>query len=174
MESLRVAEPLAHGFSRVIVWGDSAILNRIEDRPWLLKRSEPQLEKNLLYRTLWQLYRLSELARAAGCSVLFVPGGSFLGDFRPTVTMSRNMLPFEWRELARFGWSWMTLKLVVLRFVQSRGFRRADGLIFLTRYAHDCIMRAIKTTVATTTLIPHGVDGRFSRTPREHLAISQY
>lgn len=174
VELLRVADPLAHGFSQVIVWGDQAILDRIEHRPWLLKSREPLLEQSLLHRTFWQRYRLSRLAREAGCAALFVPSGSFLCDFQPTVTMSQNMLPFEWRELRRFGWSWMTLKLVVLRIVHARGFRRADGLIFLTRYARDFVMKTIKTTTARTILIPHGIGGRFAHPPRQQLAISQY
>jgi glycosyltransferase involved in cell wall biosynthesis len=174
VESLRAADPLAHGFSQVIVRGDQAILDRIEDRPWLLKSREPLLEESLLYRIFWQRYRLSRRAREAGCAVLFVPSGSFLCNFRPTVTMSQNMLPFEWRELRRFGWSWRTLKLVVLRIVHARGFRRADGLIFLTRYSRDSVMRTIKTTAARTTIIPHGIGGRFACPPREQLAISHY
>lgn len=173
VESLRVADPLGHGFSRVIVWGDQAILDRIEDRPWLVKKHEPLLEKNLLYRTFWQRTRLSRLARAADCGLLFVPGGAFIGDFKPTVTMSRNMLPFEWREARRFGWSRMTLKLSLLRIVQARAFRRVDGLIFLSRYARDCVMKIIKKA-AGTTLIPHGIDRRFDCPPREQLAISSY
>jgi len=174
VELLRVADPLAHGFSQVIAWGDQAILDRIEHRPWLLKSRQPLLDKSLLHRLYWQRYRLPRLAREAGCAVLFVPSGSFLCDFRPTVTMSQNMLPFEWRELRRFGGSWMTVRLVVLRLVNAHSFRRADGLIFLTRYARDFVMRTIKTTAAKTTLIPHGIGGQFACPGREQMAISQY
>ena len=39
----------------------------------------------------------------AGCDLLFAPGGSAPHPFAPTVTMSQNMLPFELRELLRYG-----------------------------------------------------------------------
>ena len=123
---------------------------------------------------VWQRFKLSKLARANGCDVLLVPGGTYVGDFYPIVTMSRNLLPFEWRELSRYGWSWMTFKLLVLRMTQSRTFHRADGLIFLTRYAKDAVMRVIKTTKGKTTIIPHGVNGRFRQPSREQPPITEY
>jgi glycosyltransferase involved in cell wall biosynthesis len=106
--------------------------------------------------------------------LLFAPGGSHSGDFHPIVTMSRNMLPFEWRELRRYRLSWTSLRLLLLRRTQSRSFRQADGLIFLTQYARDGVMRAVKTSAAQTAIIPHGVDGRFVRAPREQLPIGSY
>src|SRR4030067_2384230 len=107
VELLRAADMAAHGFVKVIVWGSANTLNQIEDRPWLLKSHQPQLDRSLLQRTLWQRFRLSHLARQAGCHVLFVPGGSYAANFRPMVTMSQNMLPFEWQEMLRYGW-WLT------------------------------------------------------------------
>jgi glycosyltransferase involved in cell wall biosynthesis len=174
VELLRVAEPIVHSFSQVIVWGGQRTLSRIEDRPWLLKSHQTLLNKSLLYRIFWQRFRLDGLVRQAGCDLLFVPGGSYAGDFRPMATMSRNLLPFEWQELRRWGWSLFVLKWTLLRRTQSRTFRRAAGLIFLTRYARDVVMREIKATAGKTTIIPHGIDERFACPPREQLAIDRF
>lgn len=174
VELLRAAALPLHGFSRIIVWGGHTTLARIEERPWLVKAHQPQLDKSLPHRVHWQRFRLSGLARSVRCDALFVPGGSYAGDFHPIVTMSRNLLPFEWRELRRFGWSWMTLKSLLLRIAQGRTFNHADGLIFLTRYARDAVMRVIRTPAGRTTIIPHGIDDRFVRSPREQLAIGRY
>ena len=173
-ELLRVAEPMAHGFSQVIVWGGQRTLSRIEDRPWLLKSPQSLLDKSLAHRTYWQCYKLDGLVRQVGCDLLFVPGGPYAGDFYPIVAMSQNMLPFEWQELRRWGWSLFFLKLMLLRWTQSRTFRRAAGLIFLTRYAHDVVTYEIKTITGRTTIIPHGIDERFVCPPREQLAIDRY
>lgn len=174
IELLRAADPLAYGFSQVIVWSGQATLNRIEDHPWLVKSYQPLLDTSLPYRTFWQRFRLSRLAQVAECDLLFVPGGSYAGDFHPMVTMSQNMLPFEWRELRRYGWSMTSIRLMLLRWTQSRSFRRADGLIFLTQYAREEVMRVIKTNAGQTTIIPHGIDDQFASPPREQLPISQY
>jgi len=109
------------------------------------------------------------LARDAGCDLLFAPGGSYSGSFRPFVTMSRNMLPFEASEAARFGWSWTRLRLRLLRFAQARTFARADGMIFLTGYARDTVTRAVRCR--RSTVVPHGVNPRFLREPSVPRAI---
>jgi glycosyltransferase involved in cell wall biosynthesis len=174
LELLRAVNPLKHGFSQVIVWSGKATLDRLEDRPWLVKSHQSLLDKALPCRTFWQRFRLSELTRAANCDVLFVPGGSYAGNFRPVVTMSQNLLPFEWQELRRFGWSLFTLKMMLLRWTQSRTFCQADGVVFLTEYAKDAVMRVIKSINGKTTIIPHGIDKRFACPPREQLPVSRY
>ena len=174
VELLRAARPQAHGFSRIIVWGGQRTLAQLEERPWLVRSPQPLLSRALPYRVLWQRFRLGRLARAAGCDLLFAPGGSVSSTFHPVITMSRNLLPFEWRELRRYGVSWLTLKWLLLRVIQARAFARADGLIFLTRYAHDVVTKAVPLATARTAIIPHGIGQRFARAPREQAAIGHY
>lgn len=174
IEILKAVDPSVHVITRVVVWGGAKTLSRLDERPWLDKRTDAALDGGLMDRSRWQRGNLSELAREARCNVLFVPGGSYAGNFHPIVTMSRNMLPFEWRELRRFGFSSMTVKLLALRVVQSRSFRNADGLIFLTRYARDSITSQVRGLRGAVTTIPHGVDARFRIPPREQKDISQY
>ena len=76
VELLRAAQPAEHGIDRIVVWGGTPTLTALEDRPWLVKRNPPALDKGLLQRTLWQRFCLSQATRDEGCDVLFVPGGS--------------------------------------------------------------------------------------------------
>jgi len=114
VELLRAAKPQEHGFDEVIVWGSSATLNCLEDRPWLKKVYDPVLDQILPMRLYWQLFTLDRLMRKERCDVLFVPGGTYTGAFRPFVTFSQNLLPFEWTEARRYGVSWMLLKMLLL------------------------------------------------------------
>jgi glycosyltransferase involved in cell wall biosynthesis len=173
-ELLRSAQPEQHGFSQVTVWGGAGTLRQLPERPWLVKSSPPGLGATPLTRALWQRRGVAAAARAAGCDILFVPGGSYAGSFRPFVTMSRNMQPFEPRELRRHGWSPTALRLRLLRTLQARSFRRADGLIFLTRYAREVIAPLVEPLPAQTTIIPHGVETGFARAPREQPPAAAY
>ena len=146
VELLRAADPVRHGFSQVIVWGGRATLESIEDRPWVKKVHQPALDRNLWFRATWQIGRLSRRATEAGCEVLFIPGGSYVGRFHPMATFHQNLMPFQWRELRRFGVSWMTVKMLLLRMVQTETFRRAEGLICLTEHARGLLMGVIKRT----------------------------
>lgn len=173
-EILSAASPEKLGIARIFVWGAEAELEYLPDQSWLVKVSVPAAEKGLLSRTIWQYLKLSKTAREVGCDVLFVPGGSYAGNFMPIVTMSRNMLPFEWRELRRYGFSFFSLKLGVLRWVQSRTYRRADGLIFLTRYAQEKVTKVVGNIDATTAIIPHGLSERFRFPPKVQRDIHAY
>lgn len=174
IEFLRVADPDSHGFSKIVLWSGQLTLSLVSDRPWLIKINKPCLNKGLLPRAYWQRFKLSGLARSEKCDVLFVPGGSYAGDFHPVIGFSRNLLPFEWRELRRFGWSWMALKLILLRSIQSRTFRRSDAVIFLTNYAQDVVTSVVGSICNASKIIPHGVNELFRITPREQLPINNY
>ncbi|MBI3562321.1 MAG: glycosyltransferase family 4 protein [Gammaproteobacteria bacterium] len=155
------------GIRRIIVWGGQVTLARLPEQEWLTKIHVGWLDRNLPYRILWQQFGLPRAAARAGCSVLFSPGGSApLTGRIPCVTMSQNMLPFESNERRRFGWcSWMYWKLLALRWVQGRSFRRASGVIFLTRYARDTVH--IQVAVHRDAVVAHGVEPRFFRNKRK-------
>ncbi|MBC7490134.1 MAG: glycosyltransferase, partial [Glaciimonas sp.] len=174
MELLRAAQPAGHDIDHIVVWGGKPTLKALEAQPWLSKRNPPALDKGLLQRTLWQRYRLSQAARDEGCDVLFVPGGSYAGNFHPVVTMSQNLLPFEMPELLRYGWTLFMLRLLLLRLTQSRSFRKADGVIFLTEYARDVVLRVTGKLRGQTCIVPHGLNPRFNKAPKLQCAIAEY
>jgi glycosyltransferase involved in cell wall biosynthesis len=174
IEVLRAARPEAAGFSKVIVWAGNTTLQRIEDRPWLVKRHLPILDRNVFFRALWQRFSLTTLARSVPCDVLYVPGGSYAGNFRPVVSMSQNLLPFEWTELARYRWSWVGVKLRLLRATQTQTLQHADGVIFLTQYAQNVVSRSIGALSGKAVIIPHGIDNRFVSPPKAQLPIERY
>lgn len=174
IELLRAAQPTDHGFSEVVVCAGSAVLRKIEDRPWLRKLGDPLLEqaddpfrdRRHLQRAFWQRFRLARLARSTGCDLMFVPGGMDNSGFRPMVSMSRNMLPFDPGEASRYGVSLSRLRLMLLRRLQIGTFRRAEGMIFLTQYARRMVLQALGELPGATAVIPHGVSTRFSLPPR--------
>ena len=174
VELLRAADPVSHGFSRVIVWAGTETLMKIEPRDWLVKVNPPQLNRGLLSRVYWHRFMLRRLAIDAGCSILLVPGGSDASGFSPVVSMSQNMLPFERRELIRFGWSLTTLRLIALRWTQGRTFKKAQGVIFLTKYALNGVASAIGKMSGAHCIVPHGINPRFFNAPRQQKDWSDF
>ena len=174
VELLKAEEPMKNMFSKVIIWSGKATLGKFENNSWLIKKNPNLLNGNLFKRTFWQKYRLANAAREERCNILFVPGGSFSCNFRPIVTLSQNMLPFQKNELYRYGFSWMTLKMLFLRFVQSSSFKKADGVIFLTEFAKNKISKEIGKMPLHFSIIPHGINPIFFTTPRVQKEISCY
>ena len=174
VEILRALRPESLGIDRVVVWAGRRTLDAIDDKVWLVKFSAPPLDGNLIQRVSWQRRCLAPAAREAKCDVLFVPGGSYSGDFHPVVTMSQNLLPFDHFELRRYGASFFALKQMVLRWTQSRSFRRSDGVIFLTNYARDVVLRAVGEVHGEVCVIPHGLNGRFVKPAKTQRSIDTY
>jgi len=169
---LQAAHPEEHGISKIIVWGGRATLDRLPERPWLERAHDPRLDQSLPIRTCWQARVLPRLAQEQ-CDGLFVPGGVFRGNFRPVVVQSQNMLPFEWVELRRYGFSSLTLKLLLLRFAQRHSFRRADGAIFLTNYSRS-VVQQVTGIKGEFPLIPYGLSRKFLLPPRPQKPFSEY
>jgi glycosyltransferase involved in cell wall biosynthesis len=174
VELLNMVKPGLHGVNRVIVWGCKSTLNALEEKPWLTKLNPPLLDQGLFKRVYWQRFFLSKAARYENCDLLFVPGGSYVGNFHPVVVMSQNLLPFEIKELLRFGWTFFTLKLLFLRFTQSRSFQKANGIIFLTKYARDIVLGVTGNLSGQISIVPHGLNSRFNRSPKLQKNIITY
>jgi glycosyltransferase involved in cell wall biosynthesis len=141
----------------------------LPDKSWIRPRPEPALDGSLPRRVAWRRSVLPQRA-AREVDLLFEPGGGSPGGFRPLVTMCRNMLPFEPSERRRYGLSWMRARLAILERVQSRGFRRAEGVIFLTDYARARVSERAGALPGRSVTIPHGVDERFRCAPRPQAA----
>jgi glycosyltransferase involved in cell wall biosynthesis len=160
-------------FDKVIVWSSDDTLKQLCDVPWLIKQSHPYLNKSFTGVLLFQLFILNKKAKQEHCSIIFSPGGTFLCSFRPFVSMSQNMLPFELKEAFRFKKLKTRLRFLALRITQSYTFERADGLIFLTKYAKQIITNKL-TNIRYNTVIPHGIDPAFSKRPNYQHSPSFY
>lgn len=143
----------------VRLWASDDTFRKLPEFDWLIKDHQDELNSNLFFRLYWQKVKLTRLARKH-CDLLFVPGSLYVGGYRPFVTMSQNMLPFEHGERKRYGMSLMLLRLILLEWAQSRTFRKADGVIFLSEYAKSSITRRLSLSNMQAT-IPHGISRDF-------------
>ncbi|MCB0068870.1 MAG: glycosyltransferase family 4 protein, partial [Caldilineaceae bacterium] len=173
IELLRATSPPENEIEEVTVWSGQATLKQVPHRPWLQLVHEEMLDHSFLWRQMWQVARLPALA-AVACDVLFTPGATPQRVAIPHVTMCQNMLPFEPAERWRYGWSSMGVKLRMLEHAQSRSFRQADGVIFLTQYASQTVQQRIGLLRSPQTIVPHGIADEFRLAPRPVYPIKSY
>jgi glycosyltransferase involved in cell wall biosynthesis len=172
---LDAADPQATGIDRITVWAPLSTCRALPRRADIECRSAAWMQAGLARRAWGQRFQVPREIRAAGCDVAFYPGGVIPGrSGMSTVTMSQNMLPFEPEEAARFGRaSPMRLKMRLLRSVQGRSFRQADGVVFLTRHAQSTITGMLGPLPGRQALIAHGIEARFLQTPRPARELAQ-
>lgn len=175
MELLSEATPDRHGFSQIVVWGSPETLAQLPERAWLIKNAQSRwITRTRLRRSLWQLTQISGAARRQGCDILFIPGGSFFGRFRPFVAMSQNMLPFQQKERARYGFSLKAMRLFLLSMTQYLTFLRADSVISLSQHGKNIIQQTRFLNSQKISVISHGVNRRFYEKPRPQHDISAF
>ena len=173
---LRILENVGNspgGDTHITVWGSRALCERIARREGITLTAVPDLDASLLRRLHWQMRRLPTLAGRT-CDILFAPGGLTGNHSIPTVVMCRNMLPFDLGAARRYGASFMLARLLVLRVLQARTFRRATGMIFLSDYARERVVAQIGQLPGKTALIAHGVAPRFQHEPRRQRRLEEY
>lgn len=160
---LSAGNPLTHGIREVHVWAYQSLLQSIPDHPWLIKHNPPALEQSLIKQVWWQRFSFPEEVKENGCSIVLNTDAGTVSTFRPSVTMSRDMLSYEPGEIERFGFSKARLRLILLRYMQNRSFRDSDGVVFLTKHAGKVIQDSCGP-LPHVAYIPHGVGADFKNT----------
>ena len=173
-ELLAAATPSAFGIDEVLVWSGAETLAALPERPWLHAIHEPALDRGLLQRTAWRFTSLDRHLRESGADVLFVPGGIYMGRFRPFVAMSQNMLAFQDGERQRYGWSLARLRVELIRRAQIRTFSIADGLVFPTATGRRFALETVTPRTEVIATIPPGVGKRFRLAPRRQRPIEEH
>jgi glycosyltransferase involved in cell wall biosynthesis len=160
-------DPEKHAFSRICLFGSEEVLNRLPDGPHIEKHPQAILSKSLPYRLFFMFFLLGSELRRTRCNLLYSPGGLYFGSFHPFVTISRNMMPFEPKRWSLYpALSFDRLRLILLRYAHAATFRRAVGMIFLTKIAQRIVCAAMKSMNGCTTVISHGVNRQlFLRAP---------
>ena len=156
-----------------IFLGAPGILNKLPKKSWLSGHIYPLLRGVLASRIFWRVFYLSRNAYKKQCDILFVPGGSYGDSFHPVVTMSQNLLTFESNELIGSGFSMNTLKMLIWRTVRSWIFHRSEGVIFLTDYVKNAVLKVTENLRAKTAVIAHYLSQQFEFVNKMPCTISE-
>jgi glycosyltransferase involved in cell wall biosynthesis len=118
--------------------------------------------RNPVARAAWQRLALPRVLAAERADVLFCPGGVVATPVPAgcrTVTMFRNMIPFDRRARSAVPMGLQRLRNRILHRVMLRSFATADLTIFISDYARGVIESIGSVRRAVT--IPHGIDRAF-------------
>lgn len=164
-EVLKTQAYLRHGIERITIWAPQKTLDRLGDLPGLVRKSHPLIDKGRWHGVWFRKCYLDKLIEP-DTDLLWAPGGTYLGNFRPYVTMLRNFLPFEKAERDRFKFSRDWVRLLYLRQAQAKSFQRADGLIHISYKAYEVLNEILDLRDVRQSVIHHGMSARFLMPPR--------
>lgn len=172
-EVLNVLDLEQAGVKSIEVWSNQDMLSRIKEREGIKRMSDPALEGHLLQRFYWQQKTLSDNARQR-YDILYIPGGNYLGSFRPFVTMNRNLQPFDDETRKRYNPSLQKTRIALLEKMQAHTYKKADGIIFLSEEAKRLTLQKIGGGLSKVTTVPHGIAQKFFKEPKEQHSLDNY
>ena len=103
--------------------------------------------ENPLLRTVWEVFHLPRILAHEKAQALFCPGGVVVTRVPAgckTVTMFRNMIPFDRHALSRMPFGLQGIRNSLLKRVMLRSMARADLTIFISNYARNIIEGLIR------------------------------
>jgi glycosyltransferase involved in cell wall biosynthesis len=153
--------PSDHGIAEIHIWSYKNLLDEIPERPWLTKHNPPFLEKNIFMQLFWQRFLFKKELEINKCMLVFNTTASSIGKFKPNVTLSQDMLPFEPGEMERYKFGLGRIRLFCLKILYVRALRFSSAVIFLTNYASRMIQK-VTGPIGNSKIIPHGVNDSFS------------
>jgi len=168
---LRYLAPQKYEIEKIILYGYGKLLSYIEDKPWIKKIYESALDKGVLSRLRWLWFEFPKLVQNS--DLVFFPAANYTKLSIPYISACRNILPFiNFKEL--YGLSYLTLVNEYRRISQSKCFENSKGVIFLSEYAKNTVLKRLKASPRFIQIIPHGVSKRFSTPPKVQKQISEY
>ncbi|MEW5744477.1 MAG: glycosyltransferase family 1 protein [Nitrospirota bacterium] len=120
--------------------------------------------ENPFSRTIWESVYLPKLLLELKADVLFCPGG--VVNSRPTtrckiVTMFRNMIPFDLSQRKRYPLGYMRVRNWILQRSMLQSMKRADLVIFISKFARKVIEEHAPGCIKKAVIIPHGINSEF-------------
>ncbi|WP_187477626.1 glycosyltransferase family 4 protein [Amniculibacterium sp. G2-70] len=162
-----------NGIEKIVLLSNQHTLDKISSRAGIVKLSDKWLNRGMLFSFLFQIFKMNGVLKSNRVDLLFVPGGTYFGGFKPIVSMSQNMLPFERDESNRFQ-SWRTkLRFKILAKTQSHTFKKSKAVIYLTNYAKESIQSKLALENKSE-IISHGINLNFQQLPKIQRSISEY
>jgi glycosyltransferase involved in cell wall biosynthesis len=119
---------------------------------------------NPILRVFWEVFILPFYLRKSHVDVFFCPGGTIpkfgFGPWK-TVTMFRNMIPFDMKQRKRWPIGYMRVRNWILERIMLKSMERADLVIFISEYAKQVIHSISFQGIKNDVVIPHGVSDDF-------------
>lgn len=140
---LEHAEPEKHGFKKIFIWATKETLQALPKKKWLKKKKNEKIlvqnkkklvDFGIILRTIWHIFQFKKEAIKNNCDVAFFPGGINFSGFKRSAVINLNYLPFDDKEVKKFNFSIIYLRLKLLKIVLISSIKNSKGAIFLTSF----------------------------------------
>jgi glycosyltransferase involved in cell wall biosynthesis len=154
--------------NKIIVWINPKLFNYLKKYKIQNKNINIIKKKIIFFGFFWKFFFLYKELKKNNCDVLFSVDGLVLKKFKKTVILFQNLLPFCNHEIIKYGFSFNTFKLILLRYLYYISKNKSDGVIYLSSYSKLKIENQIGKAKKSI-IIPHGVSKDFSSIKKNNI-----
>jgi len=144
--------------NQIIIWSDKTVQNKIPKHKNIKFR---QVNLSYLFKFFWKIIFLKKEILKEKCDIIFYSDGIIIGK-QPvkSVLLYQNLIPFNFREIIKYGFSLTFFKLLIIRLLYILSSSKADGIIFLNKFGYNYIKNIIYVK-KNYIIIPHGISRKF-------------
>ncbi len=147
-----------NSFDKIIIYAPKITLDKIGNSKKLIKRTHFFINFNVIFRLFWQIFFLKGALIKDKANCLFVTCGYYFINFKPSVIIPQNFLPFDDRTIKDYKFSLEIFRIYLLRLFLINSIKKADGIIFLNSFLKKFVKKKINFKSSRTKVIPHGVE----------------
>lgn len=132
----------------------------LADLPDNVVRLEQASLENPLLRAVWEETRLVALLKGLNIDLFFSPGGLLprsLPSGMATAVTFQNMLPFDHVQRKKYHYGYRRLRDWLLERGLSSSMRRANLVIFISKFAEEFIKHELGDMKGLSIVVPHGI-----------------
>ncbi len=144
------------GIKKIIIYSSKNVLDRLPSNDIIIKRSNFLLNRGKFFRLIFKLLIFDYILKNDKVNFLLSITGDYIGNFKPYVGISQNMLLYErefWTEIKGLK---EKIKLWINYSSQKKCFKSSNGIIFISRYAQNYISKELNLKSKSRRVIHHG------------------
>ena len=142
---------------KVILFSNKSVLNKIPNRPFLIKYTHPFLEKNIIFQLIWQIVCLPNFLKKNNNNILFITDSSSFCKYSPSIVLNQDILAFDKETQKQISFGLFKIRLYLIRIIQIWTMNNASKIIFLSKFTKKVILSYLKKNIDCK-VIYHGID----------------
>ena len=142
---------------KVILFSYKGLLKQIPNRSFLIKHNHPFLEKNILFKIIWQIIYLPNFLRKDDNNILFTTDATSFCKYKPSIVFNQDILAFDKEALKQIPFGLFKIRIYLIKFVQIFAMNNASKVIFLSKFSKKVISSYLRKNLDYK-IIYHGID----------------
>ncbi len=143
--------------TKITLFSSKRTLNKISNYDYLTKKNINSIViSNFFLRFVWQILSFNK-KKLNKSDILIVLGGIYFGNFKPTVVLCQNLLPFSKNQYSKYSFL-NKIKLSLQSYLYTKSFNKSSGVVYITDSSRKIIIKNKFKINTKYKIIMHGND----------------